>query len=176
MIKKIIYKGRNDLLDVKYINNSNEYKHLDSLISSINSKKKNNNKFSDYNEFNRFNDINKQNRIIKSSKILMDGNIMNFNNYRLDTQKSVDVNMNEKNNNLIFDYFRKKNKMIKNNKLFDDFSKGIHKNYPLNNISNNTNSQKEFINKNFDLNLSKMRSKHSIDKTNVSKNNNKNNL
>ena len=176
LIKKIIYKGRNDLLDVKYINNSNEYKHLDSLISSINSKKKNSNKFSDYNEFNRFNELNKQNRIIKSSKILMDENFMNFNNYRLDTQKSVDVNMNEKNNNLIFDYFRKKNKMIKNNKLFDDFSKGINKNYPLNNISNNANSQKEFINKNFDLNLSKMRSKHSIDKTNISKNNNKNNL
>ena len=173
LVKKIIYKGRNDLLDVKYTHKSNDYKQLDSLVSNINSNKKNNNKFIDYNEFKRFNDINKHNRIIKSSKILMDENFMNYNIYRLDTQKSVDVNMND-NNNLIYDYFRKKNKIIKNNKIYDDYSKGIFKNYPLNNYTNNNSSQKTFINKNFELNLSKIRSKHSIDKTDDSNNNNKN--
>ena len=178
LIKKIIYKGRNDLLDVKYTNKSNEYKKLNSFVSNINSNKMNISKFIDHNEFRRFNDINKQNRNIKSSKILLDDNIMNYNNNNLDAQNSVEVNMNEKNNNLIYDYFRKKNKIIKNNKIYDDYSKGIFKNYPLNNNNNNTNnnnSQKAFMNKNFDLNLSKIRSKHSIDKTDDSKNNNKNN-
>ena len=178
LIKKIIYKGRNDLLDVKYTNKSNEYKKLDSLVSKINSINKNNNKFIDYNEFMRYNDINKQNRNVKSSKILMNENILNYNNYRLDTQKSVDsnINMNEKDNNLIFDYFRKKNQITKNNKLYEDYSKGIFKNYPLNTNINN-NSQKAFSNKNFGLNSSKIRSINSIDKIDDYKNanNNKNN-
>jgi len=178
LIKKIIYKGRNDLLDVKYTNKSNEYKKLDSLVSKINSINKNNNKFIDYNEFMRYNDINKQNRNVKSSKILMNENILNYNNFRLDTQKSVDsnINMNEKDNNLIFDYFRKKNQITKNNKLYEDYSKGIFKNYPLNTNINN-NSQKAFSNKNFGLNSSKIRSINSIDKIDDYKNanNNKNN-
>lgn len=39
LVKKIIYKGRNDLLDVKYTHKSNDYKQLDSLVSNINSNK-----------------------------------------------------------------------------------------------------------------------------------------
>ena len=172
LAKKIIYKGRNDILDIKYSNNSSEYKKLDSFVSKINSEKKNNSKIIGYNEFMPVNNINKKDRNIQSSKILTNENIMNYNSYRLDTQESIDVN--EKNNNLIYDYFRKNNKITKNNKINGDYSNRIYQNYPLNNNNINT-SQKSFINNNFDLNLSRIKSKHSVDKTDYLMNNNKNN-
>ena len=160
LVNKIIYKGRNDLIDVKYSNNSNEYKKLDSFVSKINSSKINNR-----NELTPFNSINKQKRNIKSSKILMDENIMNYNN-------SVDVNMNENNNNLIDDFI-KKNNASKNKIIYDDYSKGVSRKYHISNNINTT--EKAFIKNNFDLNLSRIKSRHSIDKTEDLINNNKNN-